>query len=299
MRLDYLQTFLNVAKTHSFSAAAKELNLTQGAVSHHIASLEEYFDAELFNRAATGVELTDAGTLLAKAAERILDEVENTKGEISKTKQELTGVIRINASSVPGEHIIPSLIAEFQKKHPDVKFKIKAEDSINSLMDLEAGKTDLAAVGTIEGYGGKVDAAEVGAEKLVLIVPNGHELAKRKSVKLNEILKYPYINREETSGTRKEIERMLEEAGISATKLKTSLELGSTEAVLTAVSEGRGVAVVSSIASEKAQAAGLVKIVRIEGANAKRKLYIVKSKKKLQRAAEVFWEFCKAYTFKK
>ena len=64
IRFDYLKTFLTVARTRSFSAAAKELGTSQGTVSHHIAALEEYFDAELFKRTANGVEVTDAGATL-------------------------------------------------------------------------------------------------------------------------------------------------------------------------------------------------------------------------------------------
>ncbi len=299
MRLDYLKTFLTVAKTHSFSLAAKKLNLTQGAVSHHIAALEEYFDAELLSRAAKGAELTDAGAILAESAERILIEIETAKVEISSTKQKLTGIIRVNVSSIPGEHIIPSLIAEFQKNYPDVKFKIKAEDSVNSLLNLQAGDVDFAAVGTLKGYNEKFDAIELGEEELVLIAPLGHELAGRKSVKLAQILNYPYINREETSGTRKEIERMLEDSGISPSKLKTKMELASTESVITAVSEGQGVSILSSIASKKASAAGLVKVVRIGGANSTRKLYMVRQKRALLKISEAFWEFCKKYTAQK
>lgn len=295
MRFDYLKTFLIVAKTHSFSLAAKELGLTQGAVSHHIAALEEYFDAELFKRVANGVKVTDAGAILAETAEKILKEVENAKAEISSTKLELGGTIRIDASTIPGEHIIPSLVAEFQTKYPDVKFKIKAEDSINSLMELQAGNADFAAVGTIDRHNEKLEAIEIGKEELVLIVPNSHELASRKLVKPHEILKYPYINREETSGTRKEIERLLESAEVSPDKLRTTLELASTESVITAVSEGRGISVISSIASKRAQAAGLVKVLHLQGVNSTRKLYMVRPNRPLVKTSEVFWDFCKKY----
>ena len=299
IRFDYLKTFLTVAKTRSFSVAAKELNLTQGAVSHHIAALEEYFDAELIKRATNGVEPTDAGAILAKAAEKILSEVEQAKVEISSTKHKLAGTIRIDASTIPGEHIIPSLVAEFQKLYPEVKFKIKAQDSINSLVDLQAGEVEFAAVGTLNGYVDKVDAIEVGEEELALTVPVGHELANHKSVKVNEILKFPYINREETSGTRKEIEKMLQKAGIPPSKLQTTLELGSTESVMTAVSEGRGVSIISSIASKKGQAAGLVKVLRLEGVDSCRKLYLARSKKPLVKVSEAFWEFCKRFVKEK
>jgi LysR family transcriptional regulator, transcriptional activator of the cysJI operon len=296
MRLDYLKTFLTVAKTRSFSTAAKELNITQGAVSHHIAALEAYFGAELFKRAANGVEVTDSGAILAETSEKILAETESAKAKISLTKHKFAGTIRIEASSIPGEHIIPRLVAEFQKQYPDVKFKIKAEDSVNSLLNLQAGNVDFAAVGTIKGYNEKLDAIELGEEELVLIVPLYHESAGKKSVKISQILNYPYINREETSGTRKEIERMLENAGISPSKLKTTVELASTESVVTAVSEGQGVSIISSIASKKALAAGLVKVVHIEGVNSARKLYMVRPKRALLKISEAFWEFCKKYT---
>ncbi len=295
IRFDYLQTFLTVAKIHNFSIAAKELKTSQGTVSHHIAALEEYFDAELFKRAANGVELTEAGIILADAAQRIFAETEHAKVEISATKHKLSGTIRINVSSIPGEHIIPSLVSEFQKNHPDVKFKIKAEDSINSLQNLLNGEVDFAAVGTIKGYSEKLEAIELGEEELVIIVPTNHEMANKKIVKLNEIVKYPYINREETSGTRKEIERIFQDSAIPLSKLKTTLQLASTESVITAVSEGRGISILSSIASKKAQAAGLVKVLHIEGVDSTRKLYIVKPKRPLMKVSEAFWDFCKKY----
>ena len=299
MRFDYLKTFLTVAKTRSFSTAAKELNITQGAVSHHIAALEAHFDAELFKRGTNGVEFTDAGAILAETAEKILSEIENTKAKISTTKHKLAGIIKIEASTIPSEHILPSLVAEFQKQYPDVKFKIKAEDSVNSLLNLQAGEVDFAAVGTIKGYSDKLDAIELGEEELVLIVPLGHELAEKKSVRLAQVLNYPYINREETSGTRKEVERIFEGAGVALSKLKTTVELASTESVITAVSEGQGISIISSIASKKAVKAGLVKIVHLEGVNSTRKLYMVRPKRALIKISEAFWEFCKKYTMPK
>lgn len=293
MRLDYLKTFLTVARIGSFSIAAKQLRTSQGTVSNHIAALEEYFDAQLLKRTAKGVEVTAAGAILKEAAEKILQDLENAKTQISLTKHKLTGVVKIAASTIPEEHLLPSLIAEFQKRNPDIKFKIKAEDSVSSLQSLQANEVDFAAAGSIRGYSEKFDVIEIGEEQLVLIVPCNHELSRRKSVKLEEALKYPYINREEGSGTRAEIEHILESLGIPVSKLKTSLELGSTESVITAVSEGRGISIVSSIASKKAQAAGLVTILKLEDANSTRKLYLLRPKRTLLNAAEAFWEFCK------
>ena len=297
IRFDYLKTFLTVARTRSFSVAAKELKTSQGTVSHHIAALETYFDAELFKRTANGVEVTDAGATLKETAEKILQQAQEAKAKISTAKQQLSGIIKIAASTIPEEHIIPSLTAQFQQKYPYVKFKIKAEDSLNSLNSLQANNVDFAAVGTIQGFEEKFDYLQVGEEQLVLIVPCNHPLAKRKTVKLSELLAYPFINREETSGTRKEIERLLENNKISPANLKPALELGSTESVITAVSEGRGVSIISSIAAKKTVAAGFVKIVSIQEAISSRKLYIARQKRPLLKQSEAFWDFCKNYKF--
>lgn len=295
IRLDYLNTFLTVARTHSFSLAAKELKTSQGTVSHQIAALEEAFDAELFKRTPNGVEVTNAGATLKAAAEKILQEAHEAKAEISTAKEKLSGTIRIVASTIPEEHILPSLIFEFQKKHPNVKFKIRAQDSLTSLTMLQTNDADFAAVGTISGFEDKFDFIQVGEEQLVLIVPCNHELANRSSIKLSEVLKYPFINREETSGTRKEIERLFNQNKIPFEKLNVTLELASTESVITAVSEARGISIVSSIAARKAQAAKLIKTVTIKEAKTARKLYMAKQKKALLKIFEAFWDFCKEY----
>lgn len=297
IRLDYFKTFLTVAKTHSFSVAAKELGASQGTVSHHIAALEEYFDAELFKRTSNGVDVTDAGETVRETAEKILSEAHGTKAKISSAKQNLSGIIRIAASTIPEEHIIPGLIAKFKKKHPAVNFKIRAEDSLTSLESLEAENVDFAAVGTTQGYEEKLDFVQVGEEELVLIVPCNHPLAHSKVAALTELAQYPFISREETSGTRKEIERLLQNNNFSIQRLIVGLELGSTESVITAVSEGRGVSIISSIAAQKAQAAGLVRTVKIKEAKDTRKLYLSRKKKPMLKNAEAFWAFSKNYRF--
>ncbi len=203
IRFDYLKTFLTVARTRSFSIAAKELATSQGTVSHHIAALEAYFDAELFKRTANGVEVTAAGATLKETAEKVLREAQNAKAQISLAKQNLSGTISIAASTIPEEHIIPSLISEFQNQYPHVKFKIKAQDSLNSLSSLQANSVDFAVVGTLKGFEEEFGFIQVGQDDLVLIVPCNHELAKQKSVALNEIVKFQFIDREETSGTKK------------------------------------------------------------------------------------------------
>lgn len=298
IRFDYLNTFLTVARTHSFSIAAKELKTSQGTVSHHVAALESFFDTELFKRSSNGVDLTDSGITLKDAAEKILHQATDAKAKISSAKHTLSGIIRIVASTIPEEHILPGLIAEFQKKYPYVRFKIKAQDSLTSLSILQINDADFAIVGTIQGYEEKFDYIPIGEDQLVLITACNHELASRKTVKLSETLKYPVIIREESSGTRIETEKLLEANRIAFAKLDVALEVGSTESTITAVSEGRGFSIISSIAAAKAQAAGLVKVIPLAEVKSARKLYLARPKKAVLKPSEAFWEYCKTYKFK-
>jgi DNA-binding transcriptional LysR family regulator len=298
MKIQYLSTFVTVLKTGSFSAAAKELEISQATVSNHIAALEKDVGAKVLTRTIKGVELTEAGKILQETTERIFEELEKAKITISSTEKGLQGEITIAASNIPGEHILPSLISEFRSKYPEVKFKIKATDTVTSLKTLNDNEVNFAAVGSLEGFEEKFEFIEIGEEELVLIVPPNHELTKKKAVKLQETLKYPFIYREDNSGTRQETQKMFSEQGILPSDLKIVLELGSTESVITAVSEGVGLSVVSSIAARKAEAADIVKIIKFEGAKNMRKFYIAKQKKQLPKAMENFWEFCRSFEFK-
>ena len=146
------------------------------------------------------------------------------------------------------------------------------------------------------GFEDKFNYIQVGEEQLVLIIPCNHEPAKRRTVKLVEAIS-TLSSTEETSGTRQEIEKLLKDNNIPCADLKVAFEM-PTESVVTAVSEGRGVSIISSIATAKAQAAGLVKAVAILEARDTRKLYIARHKKALIKPCEAFWEFCKNYKFK-
>jgi len=296
IRFDYLNTFLTVVRTQSFSIAAKELRISQGTVSHHIAALEAYFGAELFKRSANGVDVTDAGAILKETAEKMLRQASDARVKISQINRVLQGTISIAASTIPEEYILPGLMADFQKKNPAVKFKIKAQDSLSSLSSLQVNDVDFAAVGTKAGFEEKFDFLPIGEDQLVLIVACNHELAQRKSVRLEEVAKYPVVLREETSGTRLELQKLLEAHQVSFEDV--ALEVGSTSSVITAVSEGRGVSVISSLAAVKAQAAGLVTVVPIVDFSASRQLYMARPKKPMLKPAEAFWEFCKAYRYK-
>ncbi|MHA1578127.1 MAG: selenium metabolism-associated LysR family transcriptional regulator [Candidatus Freyarchaeota archaeon] len=298
MRIDFLKTFLEVVSAGSFLEAAKRLKITQGTVSNHIASLEEYFGVRLFVRTRDGVRLTEEGKILHKRARQILDLVNIARKEIISSSEKLRGVIRIAASTIPGEHIIPIIAGNFKRTYPDVDFEIEISDTGTSLRKLIEGRVDFAAVGSLMNMEEMLETKVIGRERLVVITAVNHELSKRKTLSLEKVLNYPFVSREPSSGTRNEINKIFEEKNIDPERLNIILELGSTGSVITAVSEGIGISIVSSIAAEKARAAGLVNIIEIENARNWRELFLVRGKKpEHPEILEKFWESAKECDF--
>lgn len=295
LKVRALKTFLILAETGSFSKTAEKLDITQGTVSNHITSLENYFGTELFykgERAREGEKLTQAGITVLESAREIVAILNRTKDDVDRMKGAVTGTLRIATSTIPGEHVLPKFIAMFKAKHPTVEFEVDLSDSGKSLEKLLAKETDLAAVGSLIGYEAEVDTFPIAEEQLVLIVPLDHELASEASVDPNMLVDYQLITREKTSGTRKETERILESAESSLGKFKSILELGSTEAVITAVSEGYGISLLSSIAAKKAE--NYIKIIPLKAVENRRNLFMVRRMHESYSVlVETFWAFIK------
>ena len=155
---------------------------------------------------------------------------------------------------------------------------------------LEEGSADIAAVGHL--YDKNYDYVVIGKDRLVLIVPPNHPLAKKGVATLSDILKEDYIDRERGSGTREVLINALQDKGYSMMDLHVVMSLGSTSSVITAVSEGYGISIISEIAAKKAAEAGLVKIVPVEDLDLTRYLYLVKGKRpKNPSAVKSFWDF--------
>lgn len=296
LNIQFLETFIRIAEFGSFSRTASKLNVSQSAVSQQVEVLEKYFGAQLFERSIKGVQLTIEGKLLLKYSKFIVDYLELAKKEIADSLGKIKGVLKISSSTIPGEHILPRFFINFRKEFPEMSYQIEVNDSEISLNKLREGLIDLAAVGSLENEK-EFDSIVLAEEELVLAVPANHELANKETIDLQTIVKYPYLIREKTSGTRRESERILVKAGINIKNLEIIAELNTTESILTAISEGLGISLISSIAASKFEKTGLIKCIKLPAnLSAKRKLYLVKQKVaegKSSKLLETFWDFVK------
>ena len=240
-----LKVFHTVAKLLSFTKAAEALHMTQPAVTFQVRQLEESFNTRLFDRTHNKVNLTPAGERVAEFAERIFDlysEMENTVRDLTG---EISGALTIGASTTIAEYMLPALLGEFKNRYPDINLRLKVSNSEGIVSMVEHNVIDLGVVES--AVSNKNLIVEVcHDDQLVVITAPDHELAKRGGkVKASDIVRYPFVSREEGSGTREVVMQYLLEEKINPSDLNLSLELGSPESIKGAVEAGMGITIIS------------------------------------------------------
>jgi LysR family transcriptional regulator, low CO2-responsive transcriptional regulator len=273
VQLPHLDTFARAAELSSFTAAARALGLTQAAVSQRIQALEQVLKGPLFQRQGGHVLLTEAGHRLYSFAQRILALHREAMQEISGQKAPLTGELTLAASSVPGEHLLPDLLAVFQERHPHIQVRASVTDSQQVLQHVEQGLVHLGLVGS-KRESLHLEFRCFASDTLALIVPAKHPWARRKRIALPQFVQQPLIMREAGSGSRSCFEQALALAGKSLHDLRITLELGSNEAIKEAVLRGMGVAVLSTRTIQKEIQTGELYAIHITSLPLARDLFV-------------------------
>src|SRR5439155_3687594 len=143
LQLPYLETFSKAAELSSFTGAAKALRLTQASVSQRVQALEKTLGTPLFKRQGGRVLLTEAGQKLYDYAQRILDLHRQARREIAGHEAAVGGELLLAASSIPGEHLLPSLLSLFGQEHPRIRVRATVSDSMGVIAQVERGEVSL------------------------------------------------------------------------------------------------------------------------------------------------------------
>ncbi|MDH3719019.1 MAG: selenium metabolism-associated LysR family transcriptional regulator [Planctomycetota bacterium] len=273
MELRHLKTFAAAAERGSFTRAAEALELTQAAVSQQVAALEKGLSAQLFQRQGRGVQLTEPGRKLYAYARQILDLVDEASRQVGETEEELCGVLRIATSTVPSEWLLPELLAEFRNRWPQVRESLVVSDSRLATAAVEAGEADVGFVGELP-RSSTLHAQAVAEDELVLVVGAEHPLAGKGTTTLKQLCREALIVREPGSGSRRCVERALEEHGISPADLNIAMEVNSNDAIRAAVEQGVGVAFFSQRAIRKE---GNIATIKVRGFRPRRQLYLIRN----------------------
>jgi DNA-binding transcriptional LysR family regulator len=291
MDLRRLEIFAKVAELGSFSRAAEALYLTQPTVSEHVRALEDELGVQLLDRLGRGAAATRAGELLLGYARRILALAAEARQAVDQFQGRMSGELIVGGSTIPGEYVLPGLMAEFRAKYPDVSITLLIGSSRQVATWLEEGRVEVGIVGA-RPASRALESRELMSDELVVVVGAGHGWATRRSVTLSDVRSEPMIVRERGSGSRDALEQALKRAGTDLGDFRVVAEMGSTQAIKQAVRAGVGIAIISQRAVDLECRANLVACLRIDDLTITRAFSIVSSRERSRSPlAQAFLEF--------
>ncbi|MDH5485667.1 MAG: LysR family transcriptional regulator [Gammaproteobacteria bacterium] len=238
-----LKVFHTVARLLNFTKAADALHMTQPAVTFQIRQLEEYFNTRLFDRTHNRVSLTDAGHRVYGFADSIFEIYDEMENAIREMTGDVSGVVTLGASTTIAEYMLPFLLGDFKAQNPEVNIRLKVSNTEGIVSMVENNIIDLGIVeASVTNKNLQVDVCRV--DQLVAIMPPAHPLANVGAISAQQLLPYPFICREEGSGTREVITEYLTQY-MPDHELEICLELGSPEAIKGATEAGMGISIMS------------------------------------------------------
>lgn len=275
--LDFrLKVFQSVAQNLSFTKASNELFITQPAITKHIKELESKFEVKLFNRIGNKISLTHAGSILLSYADHIISLHNEAKYELSQFKGNLAGNLRIGASTTIAQYVIPSALAKFNKRFPEIKLTLMNGNT--EYIEHRLLKNDID-IGIVEGKPTNSDirySSFLNDELLVFTSAQNSSIPK--SVSNDELTKLPLVLRERGSGTLEIIEKNLQHYQINPKQINVLMFLGSTEAIKSFIKTGNGVGIVSRFAIEQELSNNIFRLINTPGLKFHRQFYFISPK---------------------
>ena len=284
LTLRQLQCFSAVAKNLSYTKAAKELHLTQPAVSMQIRQLELQAGLALTEQFGKQVHLTEAGEEVYRYARSILQQVGEMDDVLDKLKGFAGGRLKIAAIS-SANYFVPRLLGTFQQRFPDVMVSLEVTNQTAVLKQVVENEADMAIMGQ-PPIDSRFEAIAFMDNPLIIVAPPEHRLASRKRISLKELEKEVFLTREAGSGTRGAMERFFREQKL---KLTTGMGMGSLSSIKQGVQAGLGLGLLPRGAVRVELQMGLLVELKVKCLPIPRHWYVVLHKgKRLSLAAEEF-----------
>jgi DNA-binding transcriptional LysR family regulator len=271
MELKYIEIFCTVVELKSFSKAAQALHLTQPTISVHIKALEDEFSTKLLDRLGRTILPTQDGEVLYRYAKEIVALKENARRAMERVAGTVSGKLTIGASTIPGEYILPQLLAGFKLAYPGVFPTLRIGDSNDIYESVLRGTVDLGVIGTAVKDKNIVSRKFLGDEIILVALATSMESALNK----DGIKTVPLLMREKGSGSRSTIEAHLNRIGLTLDSLNIVAEIGSSQALIQAVKSGMGLAFTSRLSVLDEIERGTMKAVKYKGLLIRRDFYVI------------------------
>ncbi|TFJ93230.1 LysR substrate-binding domain-containing protein [Lentibacillus salicampi] len=288
MNIDNLRTFCHVVKEGSITKAARLGFVSQPAVTRKIHQLENSYGTVLFDREEGNLRLNEAGRLLYPYAKEILALNKAAYEGIQEQLGDKEKNLHVGASLTIGEYLLPGLIGRFNKHHPDIKFSLSVGNTPLMIEKLENDEIDIALVEgvlPIDQY----NQQKFADDELILVTSNDHDWGRRAEIELNELPEEKMIWREKESGTRLIVEEALEQHHILE-KIENAMELGSTQAIKSAVEADLGTSILPKLTVQKELKYKTLREIPIKGFSLTRDFWMVQKKRRFKKETQTDFE---------
>lgn len=283
--------FYMVARLQSFSKAGQELSISQPAVSIQVRELENSLGTTLLHRMRRELRLTETGEAVFSYTQRIFALADEMHTVVRDIQGLHAGNLTIGSSTTPGEYILPWIIGKFRQKHSGVQVSLNIANTQTVIDQIYSRELDLGMAGSPINLKGLASFPYV-TDRIVVIAAPSHPLAKEEAVGIRDLRNFDFIMRESGSATRKTAEDMLRSRRIEP---QISMEIGSNEAIKSAVAAGLGIGVLSELAIRPDVAAGMIQVVNVKRWECNRQLSVFyRDDKYLSAAQTAFLDFLRA-----
>ena len=235
-----LRTFVSLARTGSFTATAKEVFITQSAVSHSMKSLEDELGCRLLNRVGKKTTLTLEGEHLLCHAQKIITDMSAAREALANLGKTGETRLRVGASLSACQHLLPDVLRQFRKLHPKCRITLEPGDSPALAEAVREQRVDLALAPHRET---SLEFQPMFTDELMFIVGPQHPWVEAGGVARPEIAKQNFILYSRTSQTFRAVENYFQDEGIV---LNATMELGSIETIKELVKIGLGISVLAT-----------------------------------------------------
>jgi DNA-binding transcriptional LysR family regulator len=276
MHIETFQVFCDLVETTSFSEAASRNGISQSAVSQQIRALEERFKVTLVERGRRNFSVTPEGEVFLQAARRIIEAYRDIEQDLGTMRDVVAGPLTIATVYSIGFHELPPYLETFRQRFPEVDLQVHYRRSNQVYADVSENLADLGLVAYPQERKG-VDIEPAWKDKLVVICPPNHPLAKRDSLDLKAIDGQRFISFEPDLPTRKAIDAMFTQAGI---QVKEVVEFDNIETVKRGVLIENAISIVPSESVRSEVQLGSLAQIAIKGKFIWRPLGIVRRRTK-------------------
>jgi len=294
MDLGQLETFLVVAREKSFSRAAECLFRTQPAISLAIKRLEEELGETLLDRTTKGGTLTEAGSTLLPLAQRMLDlrkQITDTFGSLKGLQQ---GRLNIGANDSVSEFLLPRILLDYQQAHPAIRIQAYRQSSERIPAEVLERRLDVGFV-SYDPMHPELVCEVILRDHMVLVVPPGHRLARRREVGIEALANETFIAHNALTPTRNAIIDLFSRCGIP---LRITMELGSLATIQDFVALGTGVAILPRMTVLEGIRQGRLVEVTVRELQVEKLIRIVTRREEaMSHAAKAFLQLVRATDF--